>query len=43
MEEKECCEICLYYNTENFKCQCKNSEFYNKETRCDNVCEKIEI
>lgn len=42
-EFEECCENCLYYNTDNWTCQCSNSPYYNQECDCDNVCEEIDL
>ena len=41
--ELECCESCLYYNTDTWCCQCKDSPYYNQERRCDDVCENIDL
>lgn len=43
MEEVVTCEKCLFYNTDVFVCQCKNSPYYGQEMRCDSVCEEAEI
>lgn len=37
-QEPFACENCMYYNTENWTCQNKNSPFYQKDRRCDDTC-----
>lgn len=46
LKQEECeqkCENCLYYNTDNWKCQNKNSLFYNQERKCNDTCIEQEL
>lgn len=40
---EECCENCMYYNTDTWKCQNECSVYFNQECDCNTVCDDIEL
>ena len=40
--DKECCESCVYFNTDTWKCQCSESKYYGQERMCYDYCDEVE-
>lgn len=38
-----CCENCVWFNTDDFKCQNPNSKYNGQERRCDDNCGECEF